>query len=304
MTTVLRVSLTGRDAELGKVAAADFARLLIGVERVVARAAGHVIGRQVKPTGRRGRTIEDAAHFRLLAVETGSVVGVLELADAPEEAETLDLEAAGLGELALDAALATITAPEQAQLDVAEAFVRLADDIGLGSRFAAVVFDATRESPRRAQHVVFDQPARERLAGAVDTRTEPRDDSLVGVLFEADFESETALLRSGGGQRIAVRFGPELADQVQEALRHQAQFGGEVAYDPKTMSARSVKLNKILWGTQLTLGLDPGDFWSVRPLHELAAEQGIGPVDDIAALRDEDASPEEIDRLMAALGGA
>jgi hypothetical protein len=125
MTTVLRVSLTGRDAELGKVAAADFARLLIGVERVVARAAGHVIGRQVKPTGRRGRTIEHATHFRLLAVETGSVVGVLELADAPEDDETLDLEAAGLGELALDAALATITAPEPAQLDVAEAFVRL-----------------------------------------------------------------------------------------------------------------------------------------------------------------------------------
>jgi len=304
MTTVLRVSLTGRDAELGRVAAADFARLLIGVERVVARAAGHVIGRQVKPTGRRGRTIEDAAHFRLLAVEAGSVVGVLELADAPEDEDTLDFDAAGLGELALDAALATITAPKPAQLDVAEAFVRLADEIGLGSRFAAVVFDATRESPRREQHVVFDHPARERLAGAVDTRIEPRDDSLVGVLFEADFESETALLRSGGGQRIAVRFGPELADDVQEALRHQAQFGGEVAYDPKTMSARSVKLNKILWGAQLTLGLDPGDFWSARSLHELAAEQGIGPVDDITALRDEDASPEEIDRLMAALGGA
>jgi len=50
MNTVLRVRLTGDDAQLGRVAAGDVARMLLGVERAVARAAGHVIGRQVKPT--------------------------------------------------------------------------------------------------------------------------------------------------------------------------------------------------------------------------------------------------------------
>jgi hypothetical protein len=40
MSTVLRVRLTGDDAPLGRVAAGDVARMLLGVERAVARAAG------------------------------------------------------------------------------------------------------------------------------------------------------------------------------------------------------------------------------------------------------------------------
>jgi hypothetical protein len=75
--------------------------MLLGVERAVARAAGHVIGRQVKPTGRRGRAIEETTRFRLRSIERGSIVGVLEL---PEEAAN---DAPSLGPLALGSALAT-----------------------------------------------------------------------------------------------------------------------------------------------------------------------------------------------------
>jgi len=74
-STVLSVRLTGDDAQLGRVAAGDVARMLLGIERAVARAAGHVIGRQVKPTGRRGRAIEETTRFRLLSIERGSIVG-------------------------------------------------------------------------------------------------------------------------------------------------------------------------------------------------------------------------------------
>jgi hypothetical protein len=107
MSTVLRVRLTGEDAELGHVAAGDVARMLLGVERAVARAAGHVIGRQVKPTGRRGRTIEETTRFRLLGIERGSVVGVLELPEEVADNGALDLDTPSLGDLALESALAT-----------------------------------------------------------------------------------------------------------------------------------------------------------------------------------------------------
>lgn len=299
MSTVLRVRLTGEDAELGRVAAGDVARMLLGVERAVARAAGHVIGRQVKPTGRRGRTIEETTRFRLLAIERGSIVGVLELPEETSDADTLNLDVQSLGELALTSALATAAGEETEQLDVAEAFVRLADDVGVGTRFAALTLE--EEHPARHKSVTLDRPARERLFKIVSAAPSSRADSLIGVLVEADFESNTARLRTPGGQRIAVRFEPELADNIQHGLRRQAEFLGEVSYDPKTMEARSVKLRRIVQGEQLTIGLDAGDFWAPRGIDELAAERGIAPVEGVDMLRDREASDEEVDRLFAAL---
>jgi hypothetical protein len=302
VSTVLRVSLTGNDAELGRVAAGDVARMLLGVERAVARAAGHVIGRQVKATGRRGRTIEETTRFRLLGIERGSVVGVLELpenAADPTTAEMLDLDVPSLGKLALQSALATAAGEQTGQLDVAEAFVRLADDVGVGTRFAALMLEEDRPGGRRS--VTLDRPARDRLFETVSAAPRARDDSLIGVLVEADFESNTARLRTAGEQRIGIRFEPELADSIQEGLRRQAEFVGEVNYDPKTMEARSVNLRRIVRSEQLTMGLDTGEFWTPRAIDELAAERGIGPVEDADLLRDRGASHEEVDRLVAAI---
>ena len=299
MSTVLRVSLTGGDAAFGRVAAGDVARMLLGVERAVARAAGHVIGRQVKPTGRRGRAIEETTRFRLLGIEQGSVVGILELPDEAADSETLDLDTQSLGELALKSALATAAGEEIEQRDVAEAFVRLADDVGVGTRIEAVTFQ--EGTSVRGKCVTLDRPARDRLFEIVSAAPQARDDSLIGVLVEADFESNTARLRTTGGQRIAVRFEAELADGIQEGLRRQAEFIGEVGYDPKTMEVRSVNLRRIVRGEQLMMGLDAGGFWTPHEIHELAAEQGISPADDLDMLRDTTAPDEEIGRLLTAL---
>jgi hypothetical protein len=301
MRTVLRVRLTGSDAELGRVAAGDVARMLLGVERAVARAAGHVIGRQVRPTGRRGRTIEDTTRFRLLSVEKGSVVGVLELPEETTNAETMNLDDPSLGELALEGALATAAGERTEQRDVAEAFVRLADEIGVGTRFAALMLE--EDTPGGRKCVTLDRPARDRLCKVASAPPHSRDDSLIGVLVEADFESNTARLRTAGRQRIAVRFAPELADSIQEGLRRQAEFIGEVSYNPKTMDAQSVNLRRIVQGEQLTVGLDASSFWTSRTIDELAAEQGVGVVENIDVLRDPEASDEEVDRLLAALDG-
>ena len=77
--------------------------------------------------------------------------------------------------------------------------------------------------------VTLDRPARDRLFEIVSAAPSARDDSLVGVLVEADFESNTARLRTTGGQRIALRFETELADSIQEGLRRQSEFRGESA---------------------------------------------------------------------------
>ncbi|MEJ7656134.1 MAG: hypothetical protein WKF33_03775 [Thermoleophilaceae bacterium] len=118
---------------------------------------------------------------------------------------------------------------------------------------------------------------------------------------EADFESNTARLRTTGGQRIAIRFETELADSIQEGLGRQAEFLGEVSYDPKTLEARSVSLRRILRGDQLMIGFDAGDFWTSVEIDKLAAERDIGRVEDLNTLRDREASDEEVDRLLAAL---
>ncbi len=299
MSTVLRVRLSGDDAQLGRVAAGDVARMLLGVERAVARAAGHVIGRQVKSTGRRGRAIEATTRFRLLDIERGSIVGVLELPEEAANADTLDVDVPSLGELALASALATAAGEETEQVDVAAALVQLMDDVGVGPRFQALTLEA--EGPADRTIVTLDRPARDRLFEIVSATPSARDDSLVGVLVEADFESNTARLRTTGGQRIAIRFEAELADSIQEGLRRQAEFLGEVSYDPKTLEARSVSLRRILRGDQLMMGFDAGDFWTSIEIDKLAAERDIGRVEDLNTLRDREASDEEVDRLLAAL---
>lgn len=300
MGTQVRIGLLGDDAELGRVAARDVARLLMGFENAVARAAGHALGRQVKATGRRGRTIEDTTRFRLVAIEPGSVIGVLELPDEELDADAFDIDVSHVGEMAVESALATAAGVRTDQPDVAEAFYKLADDLGVGTRFSAVVLEERSPHAGNGQ-VKIDRAARDRLYEAVTQRPDARDDSVVGVLVEADFEKNTARLRTSRDRRIAVSFDPELADTIQDALRRQAEFEGEVEYDPKTLEARAVKLRRIVQGEQLTVGLNPGNYWDTRSVAAIAAAQGVEPVDDVEQLRDDEASQDEVDQMLAAL---
>lgn len=299
MSTVLRVRLVGEDADLGRVAARDVARLLLGVERAVARAASHVAGHQVKATGRRRRSIEETTRFKLLGIERGSVVGVLELPQLGTDEDKLDLGDASLGELAVESTFATAAGAETRHVDVADALVQLADEVGIGSRFDALLLEEDRLQAQTT--VTLDRAARDRLFKVVSSAPEPREEGLIAVLVEADFENHTARLRTAAGQRIAVRFDPDLADDIYEGLRRQAEFLGEVSYDPKTMEAKAVELRRIVTSEQLVIGLEAGDFWSSTPIQDLAAERGIGPVTDADDLRDREASDDEVDRLLGVL---
>jgi hypothetical protein len=121
----------------------------------------------------------------------------------------------------------------------------------------------------------------------------------MGVLVEADFEKKTARLRTLLEPAVQVEFDEALADEIQAALRQQATLRGEVAYDPQTHTAKSVRLRQMIRGEQLDLLAET--YWSEATLDDLVARHGLDPVPPIEALFDAGASDEERDAFMAAL---
>ncbi len=299
MSTVLRVRLTGAAAALGSVSASDVAKLLLGVERAVARGAGAVLGRQVQTTGRWGKTIEDAVRFRLVGIESGSVVGVLELPTVETEPGTLEFDASTLGELGLLSTLSTASG-EFDDADIAGELVKLADSVGVGRRYDGVIFGTEVEG--RVREVTIDAPARDRLHRVATAMQAPeRPDTLIGVLVEADFERFTARLRGGDGGSVAVEFDEPQSDAIQEALRAPAELVGQISYDPKTSRAVKVELRTITRAEQLAMNLEPGEFWQDLTIEELREQHAVRPVTADTELGDDALTDEEADAFLAAL---
>lgn len=299
MSTVLRVRLTGAAAALGSVSASDVAKLLLGVERAVARGAGAVLGRQVQTTGRWGKTIEDAVRFRLVGIESGSVVGVLELPTVETEPGTLEFDASTLGELGLLSTLSTASG-EFDDADIAGELVKLADSVGVGRRYDGVIFGTEVEG--RVREVTIDAPARDRLHRVATAMQAPeRPDTLIGVLVEADFERFTARLRGGDGGSVAVEFDEPQSDAIQEALRAPAELVGQISYDPKTSRAIKVELRTITRAEQLAMNLEPGEFWQDLTIEELREQHAVRPVTADTELGDDALTDEEADAFLAAL---
>ena len=298
----LRLRLSGEDAELGKVPARDVAQLILLVERVVMRAASAVVGRPKTAGGRPERVIAAAARFRLRGIESGSVVPILELPEAPVSAgeQTLEVEAATLTEIALESLFAAAEGDEVDPV-VAGALLDLTDKLQIGERYESLAFEF-RSRARAPRTVEIDRAGRARLRDVVERQEVAlREDTLVGTLVEADFEKRTARLRGPFQEAVSVSFPDELADDIHEALRQQATLLGKIAYDPETRVARSVRLQQITRGRQLALGIDPDEFWAERSITELARAQGVVPATRPEELYDAGASEEERDAFMAAL---
>lgn len=297
----LRVHLTGECAELGLVPASDVARLLLLVENATARAASVVLGKPKLTTGRYREVIARAARFRLRAIESGSVVPVLDLPRPAAEPSSLEVETTTLTEDAVELLLDVAEFKREPHPVVARALVELADALRVGDRYEAVVFDRpTNGGPPRLVRV--DGIARKHLRLYADHGPQPvRPDSVSGVLVEADFEKRTARLRTPTEPAVQVEFTEDLDDDIHAALRQPATLRGDVTYDPRTHVARSVTLSKVERGEQLVMGLDPQDYWRERSFEELAAEQGAGRPVDPEELYDADASEDEKDAFMVAL---
>jgi hypothetical protein len=149
----------------------------------------------------------------------------------------------------------------------------MASELGIGDRNTAItLIDDTPlrgPAPRRA---TIDAAVRERMQRISDRRPDVRDETLVGVLFEADFEENSAKLRLASGGVVTVSFVSDLADEIQEALRSQTGVEGLVHYDARTAQARSVELRAIVRSVQLELHSDV--FWQPLDFEALQNEQG------------------------------
>ena len=299
MTSCLELRLTGANARFGEVFASDLAHLLTGVERAVGRSAAQVAGREPTKAGRFPKSIAEATKLRLTAINEGSVV--LELAIRDESVDqALVLDDTRLAAVAIRKVMDVVNGSENGFLATTTALSELAEKLDIGQRYESLAFSQSENSPR---HAVLDATARGRLAEAARRRTRSDESqSLVGVLYEADFEKNTARLRSPIGDSVTVRFGDSQAPSVKEALREQARLQGSVTYDDASAAVISVELTEIVPVEQLALLADVGDFWVSRSLEDLADVQGVGVVDRIDDLRDETISEEEANAFLAALG--
>jgi hypothetical protein len=161
----------------------------------------------------------------------------------------------------------------------------MAAELGIGDRNTSLTLgdDPAQTWERKPRKVTIDVAVRARMERLGQQRTASRDETLVGSLFEADFEGNTAKLRLANGTAVTVSFTPDLADDIQEALRQRTQLEGLVSYHPRTGQATSVELRTITRSTQIALDVDA--FWQAQTFAELQAEQGttgrINP-DDLA----------------------
>jgi hypothetical protein len=276
--TRLRLHLEGQHAALGDVPAADVANLILWTETAIMRAASVVVGRPKTTTGRFEEPIERSSRLLLVGVEEGSVQPVLELPQPEETDDALLLESETLGEAALERVLDALTDPTPEPV-IAKAIVELAEKVHIGDRYDKLVIERNGDH-RKSRKAVLDGAVRSRLRAYVDEAPQPpvRTDEVSGVLVEADFEDRTARLRTPAGP-VTVGFDAQLDDAIHAALRQPATLIGQVSYDPKTNTARSVALMRLLRGEQLSLGVDPTDFWRAHLVRDLARQQGVEPVD-------------------------
>jgi hypothetical protein len=249
-----RVRLAGGRAQLGEVDAGDVAHLVTGLQRVVARAAGASIGRQVTGLGRWGRLPEEVTRFRLDGVGPPGVTLDLSLPADDDAADQLALGDLRLGDRAWDLAMAAVTGERRDDRPVLEYLARLADDLKLGARYQAI--ELSREG--RTGEARLDPAGRARIEEAVVRLRRVEAGRVAGTLVEADFERCVARVRTDDGEQVAVRFEPELADEVYEALRRPTELDGQVELDLTAGRVTAIQVTTISRPAQAQLTLpDP-----------------------------------------------
>ena len=301
MSRIIQVRVTGAQARPGEIAASDVARLLLGLERAMARAAYLVLGRpRQSASGRHTGVVEAASRLRFVGSEPGSFVQLLALPEARRAiGDELDLPAVDdLSRRAFDRLVGFIRAPDDdADVGLAAAVAQLADELGIGERNDTLTVG--EPDPGRPQAVI-DKATGQRMRQLAQRPPAHREDAVVGLLFEADFERYTARLRLPGGGIVTVNFPAELADDVQQALRAETQLEGWVRYDTRTGAATSVETATVVRAEQLLLD----DGWSFKDnpsVAELQQRQGVAGPPDLAKLIANDLNDEERDAFLAAL---
>jgi len=299
MTVRLVLRLTGENARLGEIYASDLAHLLDGVDRVVSRTAAQIAGRVPRKGGRLPQAIIGATKLRLTAIKEGSLVLEFAPPDVPSDQEALDLDDMQLADSAISTVIDVLEGSETGFPEATAVLSQLAEDLDIGERYETLSLTQPGDVPREA---VMDTTARSRLSVAVQRRTRSDEGgTLVGILYEADFEKNTARLRTPLGDSVTVRFDDSHAMSIKQALREQAQLQGSVTYNAAPAAIVSVYRAKVASAVQLGLMPDMENFWMSQSLEELAESQGVNVIDRIEVLQDDTITEKEVEDFLAAL---
>ncbi len=273
----------------------DVATFIHHVVRVVARAAGHAVGREVKSTGRHESIVEAAARVRIQSIRSGSVA--VSILPAPHHdfplGDNLGLDAETVSALALGIAVRAAAEEAETYPDVARAWSDLGHEVGIGARYERVTIN-----PPQGSSVVIDKNNLKRLTEIADARLRSQStDTVRGVLYEANFETSTAKLRTSRHELVEVRFAVDVADQIKDALRNPTTLVGEVTFDSKENRAISVEVRQVERPYQL--GLE--DFWTTPTVADLLTTQGVEPIMDPSVLIVPEISDDDWERLRESL---
>lgn len=289
--------------KLEDVPADDVATFIHEVVRIVARAAGHAVGRPVKDTGRPEAIVSAASSIRLKRVRSGSVLLTFvpskptPLGSPLELGLGLGLNAETVSERALSIARDAAGDRAEAYPDVAGAWADLADRVGVSQRYQRVVVSAHGD-PRVS---VVDAVARDHLRSIAEGNLRSMGADVVrGVLYEANFETLKAKLRNQRGDVVDVEFDLDQASDIKEALRNPTTVSGKATYDRRSMRILSVRLERIERPVQLLAE----DFWTDRPVAELMRDRTSTAVREPASLRMPDVSTAEWSAFFDALADA
>jgi hypothetical protein len=297
----IRAVLEGEDAAPGRIAATDVARLLLGVQSVLRRAAQVVLGRpSVTMTDRYDAAIEDATRLRLVRIEANSFASVLALPDIATEAADLrmDVTMQDLGYRAFDR-LVDVLQLSEPSLDpgLARAIGQLAEDVNVGGRVSLIRLETLADEARAKRVAVIDESTRRTMELAARQPERQPDIMVHGLLVEADFENYEARLRQPGGEAVTVTFDEGLADDIQAALRKPSDFTVDIVRPPG-LDIR-IELHHVV-GPDERLALSGPDFHDHRTVAELALEQGVRTPQDLDDLRAGGIDADELAAFVAA----
>ncbi|WP_204014366.1 hypothetical protein [Sphaerimonospora thailandensis] len=277
METLIRAILTGEKDQLGQIPAADVAKLILGLQQALAAAASTVVRQRRKGvTGRHPAAIEAASRLAFRGVEPGSVQTLFALPDLGADADGDSFEFGDipdLAQLAFDRLVRSFSSSDP-DPTLARAIAKLGDELNVGSggRTLRLV------SGNGMSSGILDHSVRVRMNRYIRKQPVQRDDVLVGSLVEADFERHTARLQPAAGPPVQVTFPEEMADAVQECLRRITEFTGNVTFDPGSLVALKIELDRLSAADPLELEIESDSFWHHQTVDQLAREQGVrGP---------------------------
>jgi hypothetical protein len=294
-----RVTLEGA-GRLEDLTVREIAEFLDGLVTLVARSSAVVLRRpQPASGGRYEGPIEEASHIRLASLSSGSVVAELLPAPSTPLPGGLSLDAESLSEQGIDLVIDLAEGRSRQDPELARAFSSFVER-HVGRRpGASLRFEDRRPGHRR--EAVVDARLSEVLLQDVSPGA-PAERDVTGRLFEANLETHSAQVRTPSGDRLDVQFEPDLDQDIRRLLGNRAALRGEIAYEAHTRRARAVHIREIITGDQLPLGLEGVDFWTERPVSDLIAEAGAGPVENLGDLQLNGVSEAEWEALYKALG--